>query len=102
YLLGFPSSTSTGGEAIRGRFAQNNYYTYIQDDWKISQRLTLNVGLRYELRLPWKDRRGFMSNYNPYSGQFTPSLQNLTLQPWETGRFATDVPLVSWYKNAFL
>jgi hypothetical protein len=31
------------------------YATYLQDDWKLSRRITLNLGLRYELETPWHD-----------------------------------------------
>ncbi|MEO7653036.1 MAG: TonB-dependent receptor, partial [Bryobacteraceae bacterium] len=102
FLLGTPSSTRTGGESNRGRFAQNGLYTYVQDDWKISKKLTLNLGLRYELRGDWIDKSGFMSNYNPYGGVFIAPVQNLTLKPWETGRFQPNVPLIEWAKTGFL
>ena len=35
---------------------------YVQDDWKISSRLTLNVGLRYDFGSPWADKYDRLSN----------------------------------------
>ena len=32
------------------------YDAYFQDEWRVSPRLTLNLGLRYELHPPWVDR----------------------------------------------
>ena len=49
------------------------YAFYVQDDWKISQHVTLNLGLRYDLEIPWLERynrlnAGFASStVNPYS-----------------------------------
>jgi hypothetical protein len=34
-------------------FRSKNWDTFVQDDWKISQRIVLNLGLRYEYNTPW-------------------------------------------------
>ena len=44
---------------------QQMHFTYIQDDWRISDKLTLNAGLRYEYATPWYEKDNIMSNYDP-------------------------------------
>jgi len=41
----------------------NNDFWYIQDDWKIAQRLTLNFGLRYELYWPLYETNNGLGNF---------------------------------------
>ncbi len=54
FVLGKPSQmiVATPEEVAHEQFSTD---FYIQDDWRLTRRLTLNLGLRYELPLPWVD-----------------------------------------------
>jgi Carboxypeptidase regulatory-like domain len=48
-LLGFPSNDNNGVDNLpQVAFRWGYYAGYIQDDWKVTPRLTLNLGLRYD------------------------------------------------------
>lgn len=53
FLLGRAQTLSIASPALEQGGIDNASYYYAQDDWRISPRLTLNLGLRYELPLPW-------------------------------------------------
>ena len=68
FLLGIPSSTATtvsGGLLYPRRQA---IAAFVQDDWRISSRLTMNLGLRYELNASPRDKRNQLSSFDHATG----------------------------------
>lgn len=60
------ASVSFLGSGISDRNLRTiDYSFFIQDDWKLSPRWTINLGLRYELNPPFYDSRGRISTFDP-------------------------------------
>ncbi len=51
---------------------QRMHFYYFQDDWKVSPKLTLNLGVRYEFATPQYERDNRMSNFVPSQATMVP------------------------------
>jgi len=59
------------GVTSTGRWGQraNVFGVYFQDDWRATDTLTLNLGLRYENHTPWVEVQNRQVNFAPVTGQ---------------------------------
>ena len=75
YLIGRPSNFFLQ-TTITDQALSNNYHAFVQDDYKVTPRLTLNLGLRYELHTPWVQEQDFHASIRPDAPCFTDCQQS--------------------------
>ncbi|MFN7925603.1 MAG: TonB-dependent receptor [Bryobacteraceae bacterium] len=68
FLLGVPASLARNFPAIEPRRYNYTYAGFVQDEWKATRRLTINLGLRYQLYPGWKEQNGRQAIFDIASG----------------------------------
>ena len=88
FLLGYASNASrtlfdpgTYTE-LRPEFA-----AYFQDDIRVTSRLTVNAGLRWDVYVPWVEEDNKQSNFDVSTGRFVVASDNATINGVEVGRY---------------
>jgi len=69
FYLGLP--TNYGRGVSGGEWGQRSSAlgAYIQDDWRATNNLTVNLGLRYEIHTPWVEINDHQVNFDLLTGQ---------------------------------
>ena len=68
FMLGLRSTYALSNILIAS-LRQNMHFLYLQDDLRVNERLTLNLGVRYEYATPWVEKDNILSNFDPATRQ---------------------------------
>ncbi|HKQ72458.1 MAG TPA: TonB-dependent receptor [Blastocatellia bacterium] len=82
FLLGLPTDVdqTATGPGVDGFTWHSGYF--FQDEWRVNPRLTISLGLRYDLYLPFKDRALNITNFlrdTPNGDAVVPNEESLKL-----------------------
>lgn len=64
FFFGARSSYNLNNQVVLN-YRQRMHFLYLQDDFKVSPRLTLNLGVRYEFATPQWEAKNRISNFDP-------------------------------------
>jgi hypothetical protein len=88
FLLGYASNASrTLFDPGTYTETRPEYAIYFQDDIRVTNRLTVNAGLRWDVYVPWIEVDNKQSNFDVSTGRFVVASDNATINGVEVGRY---------------
>lgn len=76
FWLGDSTNAGRGGTPVEWGMRSSTYGAFVQDDWRITEHLTLNLGVRYEHSTPWTEIHDRMVNFGLFTGEIQVAGQN--------------------------
>ena len=73
FLMGMPLASIQGSGVTDRSNRSNDFATFVQDDWRVTDRLTLNMGLRFDYYGPFYEKDGRFVAFDPVRAQMTPA-----------------------------
>jgi Carboxypeptidase regulatory-like domain len=69
-ILGIPNSVDIGLQLTKPHTQSWEMDYYAQDTYRLTRKLTLNYGIRYEYQAPYTEANNYISNYDPNKDVF--------------------------------
>jgi hypothetical protein len=100
FLLGYPFQETR--QFFRGLIGERRpeFGAYVQDDFKVSSRLTVNLGLRYDVFVPFVEVHDRQSNFDTGTGKFVIASDNAVMNGINVGRGLQLTPKLDFMPRA--
>jgi outer membrane receptor protein involved in Fe transport len=82
FLLGYSRRSEAAVSIAEAQFQSVGFGLYVDDVWKVSPRVTVNLGLRYERTPPWKDQTGRLFTVGIPFEDRTPRVADMSRHPF--------------------
>jgi hypothetical protein len=88
FLLGY-ANTVNRALFDAGTYTEKRpeFALYAQDDWRATSRLTLNLGLRWDVFVPWVEENDKQSNFDESTGLFVVASDDAVINGVHVGRY---------------
>jgi hypothetical protein len=69
FLLGIPTTAARAFPPLKQSVSDYAWAGFVQDEFRVTPKLTLSFGLRYEYKSPWTEANGYQSVFDPKTGK---------------------------------